>query len=126
VGRADPPGPSALATSDDENVRHGFLSVGEDGRDALGLDLSAGDLHDAILTRASVQTWVRQVKKELPRYEPIQEDALAAEDEAEDVDDQDVRSAADLLVEMVRHRHDVVRSFVEAVEGVTHAATSAP
>jgi hypothetical protein len=56
------------------------------------------------------------VKKELPRYEPIREDALAAQNEAEDVDDEDVRSAADLLVEMVRHRHDVVRSFVEAVE----------
>lgn len=43
----------ALATSDDENLRHGFLSVGENGN-VLGLDLSAGDLHDAILTLADV------------------------------------------------------------------------
>jgi hypothetical protein len=67
-------------------------------------------------TRGSVQTRVRRMKNELPRYEPIRGDALAAQDEAEDVDDEDVRSAADLLVEMVRHRHDVMRSFVQAVE----------
>jgi hypothetical protein len=48
--RRDLPVLQALATSDDENLRHGFLSVEEHGENALGLDLSPGELHDAILT----------------------------------------------------------------------------
>jgi hypothetical protein len=47
--RRDLPVLQALATSGDENLRHGFLSIESDGRNALGLDLSAGELHDAIL-----------------------------------------------------------------------------
>lgn len=50
--RRDLPVLQALATSDDEILRHGFLSIESDGQSALGLDLSAGDLHDAILDLA--------------------------------------------------------------------------
>jgi hypothetical protein len=67
-------------------------------------------------SRASVQTWVRRVKSELPRYEPIEEDALAVEEDAEDVDDEDVRRAADLLVQMIDHRHDGMARFISALE----------
>jgi hypothetical protein len=42
----------ALTTSDDENLRHGFLQTDEPR--VLGLDLSAGELHDAILALADV------------------------------------------------------------------------
>lgn len=40
---------AALAASDDENLRHGFLSLGEAGSSQLDLDLTAGEIHDAIL-----------------------------------------------------------------------------
>jgi hypothetical protein len=42
----------ALATSDDENLRHGFLSISERRGETLALDLTAGEIHDAILTLA--------------------------------------------------------------------------
>jgi hypothetical protein len=39
----------ALATSDDENLRHGFLSLDQAEGNTLGLGLSAGEFHDAML-----------------------------------------------------------------------------
>jgi hypothetical protein len=50
--RRDLPVLKALATSNDENLRHGFLSVADN---ALGLDLTAGELHDAIFALNDVQ-----------------------------------------------------------------------
>ncbi len=43
----------ALATSEDSYVRDGYLTIGHGrGADALGLELSDGEIHDAILTLA--------------------------------------------------------------------------
>lgn len=53
--RRDFPVLRALATSDDERLRHGFLDLSEHYPDPpLGLDLSAGDVHDAVLTLLDV------------------------------------------------------------------------
>jgi hypothetical protein len=41
---------TALATSDDPALREGFLRIGDSVDDVLGIDLSAGQVHDAILT----------------------------------------------------------------------------
>jgi hypothetical protein len=49
--RRDLPVLRALAASDDNNLAHGFLNV-EDR--ALGLDLSAGEIHDAVFTLGDV------------------------------------------------------------------------
>jgi hypothetical protein len=46
--RRDYPVLHALANSDDENLRHGFLSAAEQ----LGLEMTPGDLHDALLALA--------------------------------------------------------------------------
>ncbi len=43
--RRDLPVLRALATSDDQNLQNGFLSVADN---PLGLDLTAGEIHDAI------------------------------------------------------------------------------
>jgi hypothetical protein len=47
--RRDLPVLQALAVSEDERLRHGFLVVGEEGKNALAVDLSGGELHDAVL-----------------------------------------------------------------------------
>jgi hypothetical protein len=47
--RRDLPVLQALATTEDDNLRHGFLNLDRhSATNALGLDLSAGDIHDAI------------------------------------------------------------------------------
>jgi hypothetical protein len=48
--RRDLPVLQALATSEDEGVRQGFLNVGATDQQALGLDLPVNDVHDALLT----------------------------------------------------------------------------
>lgn len=40
----------ALATSDDENVRQGFLSLSAEDGAPLGLDLTVEEVYDAVLT----------------------------------------------------------------------------
>jgi hypothetical protein len=45
--RRDLPVLRALASSDDDNLRHGFLDLTNDN--PLGLELDAGEIHDAIL-----------------------------------------------------------------------------
>jgi hypothetical protein len=51
--RRDLPVLRALATSDDEHLRHGLLSL-DPGENALGLELSAGEVHDAIFCLGDV------------------------------------------------------------------------
>jgi DNA-binding PadR family transcriptional regulator len=49
--RRDLPVLQALATSEDSYVREGYVMVGHGkGGEALGLELSEGEIHDAILT----------------------------------------------------------------------------
>ncbi len=49
--RRDLPVLRALATSDDENLRNGYLHLSTlSDSEPLGLDLTAGEFHDAILT----------------------------------------------------------------------------
>ena len=50
--RRDLPVLQALVSSDDEHLSHGFLHLTERGENSLGLDLTAGEVHDAILTLA--------------------------------------------------------------------------
>jgi hypothetical protein len=47
--RRDQPVLAALATSDDRDLQHGFLHVTARRSNPLGLELSAGEIHDAIL-----------------------------------------------------------------------------
>lgn len=47
--RRDLPVLEALATSTDRNLRHGFLMLGAGSENPLGLDLSAGEVHGAVL-----------------------------------------------------------------------------
>ncbi len=65
---------------------------------------------------ASARRWAAEVRKELPRYDVIREDALALEEMAQEVEDADVQRAADLLVRMIEQRHDEMTLFVRAVE----------
>lgn len=50
--RRDLPVLRALATSDDEDLRHGFLSITERQEAPLGLELEAGDVYAAVLALA--------------------------------------------------------------------------
>lgn len=50
--RRDFPVLQALATSTDRNLQHGFLHLGAGSPNPLGLELSVGDVHDAVLALA--------------------------------------------------------------------------
>jgi len=50
--RRDLPVLRALATTDDENVRQGYVHLSGDQETPLGLDLTANDVSDALLTLA--------------------------------------------------------------------------
>ena len=63
-------------------------------------------------TLTSLGYYAAEIDEELPRYLPIQEDILAMQDAVQDVEDADIRQAADLLVEMVEQRYDGMKDFV--------------
>ena len=68
------------------------------------------------ITPASARQWAADVRKELRRYDRIKGDALALQDDAQQVVDTDVQRAADLLVRMIDQRQDGTTFFVQAVE----------
>ncbi len=69
------------------------------------------------ITRASARRWAAEVKKELGRYRPLKTDALALHDDAQEVDDVDLRRATELLVDVIELRRREIASFVRAAEG---------
>jgi hypothetical protein len=68
------------------------------------------------ITRASARQWAADVRKELRRYDRIREDALALQEDAQQVVDTDLQRATDLLVRMIDQRQDGTTFFVQAVE----------
>ena len=81
------------------------------------VDCAIGKIQPARpITRTSARQWAAEVKKELRRYGPIRTDALALQEEAQEVENADVRRAADLLVRMIEQRDNEMTHFVRAVE----------
>jgi hypothetical protein len=68
------------------------------------------------ITPASARQWAADVRKELRRHDRIKEDALALQEDAEQVVDTNLQRAANLLVRMIDQRQDGTTFFVQAVE----------
>jgi hypothetical protein len=111
VGEVSACGPPASTSPDEKAARE--LGELKDRLHEVDQDIVAIQPEKPI-TLDSVREYVAEVEKELPRYVPIREDILAKREEVQNVDDPDVRHAADLLVEMVNQRYDGMRAFVRS------------